>query len=81
MISIIAIVIGIIVSLSAVIALRHPNILVSILFLSSMSLGVSVLYLLLTAPDVAMTEAAIGSGLTTLFFLFAFRQLRKDREE
>ena len=81
MISIIAFAIGIIVGLSAVTALRHPNILVSILFLSSMSLGVSVLYLLLAAPDVAMTEAAIGSGLTTLFFLFAFRQLKKDRDQ
>ncbi|MDZ4121978.1 MAG: DUF4040 domain-containing protein [Candidatus Cloacimonadaceae bacterium] len=76
---IIAIVVGIIVIISAVIAQRHPNILVSILFLSCMSLGVSVLYLLLAAPDVAMTEAAIGSGLTTLFFLYAFRHLRKDR--
>jgi uncharacterized MnhB-related membrane protein len=81
MINFIAAVVGIIVLVSAVIALRNPNILVSILFLSSMSLGVSVLYLLLAAPDVAMTEAAIGSGLTTLFFLFAFRQLKKDREQ
>ncbi len=81
MIDIIAIVIGVIVGISAVTALRNQNILVSILFLSSMSLGVSVLYLLLSAPDVAMTEAAIGSGLTTLFFLFAFRQLKKDRDQ
>jgi uncharacterized MnhB-related membrane protein len=80
MIPFIALVMGAIVVLSAITALRHPNILVSILFLSSMSLGASVLYLLLAAPDVAMTEAAIGSGLTTLFFLFAFRHLRKDRE-
>lgn len=76
----IEVVMGAIVVLSAITALRNPNILVSILFLSSMSLGASVLYLLLAAPDVAMTEAAIGSGLTTLFFLFAFRHLRKDRE-
>ncbi len=81
MIMFIAVVVGIIVVLSAIVALRNPNILVSILFLSSMSLGVSVLYLLLAAPDVAMTEAAIGSGLTTLFFLFAFRQLKKDRDQ
>ncbi|MCD8480083.1 MAG: DUF4040 domain-containing protein [Candidatus Cloacimonetes bacterium] len=72
---------GLIVVLSALIALRHPNILVSILFLSSMSLGASVLYLLLAAPDVAMTEAAIrGQGLTTLFFLFAFRHFEKGQK-
>ena len=78
---IISFVVGAIVVVSAIIAQRHPNTLVSILFLSCMSLGTSVLYLLLAAPDVAMTEAAIGSGLTTLFFLFAFRHLRKDRSE
>jgi energy-converting hydrogenase B subunit D len=31
-------------------------------------------YLLLGAPDVAMTEASIGSGLSTLVFLYALRR-------
>ena len=31
-------------------------------------------YLLLGAPDVAMTEASIGSGLSTLIFLYALRR-------
>jgi uncharacterized MnhB-related membrane protein len=31
-------------------------------------------YLLLAAPDVAMTEASIGSGLSTLIFLYALRR-------
>jgi|SoiMetStandDraft_5_1073268.scaffolds.fasta_scaffold125001_3 energy-converting hydrogenase B subunit D len=33
-------------------------------------------YLLLGAPDVAMTEASIGSGLSTLIFLYALRRTR-----
>lgn len=77
--TIISLVVGLICVLSAVMALKQANMLVSVLFLASMSLSISVLYLLLAAPDVAMTEAAIGSGLTTLIFLFAFRQLKKDR--
>ena len=76
----ISLAVGFICIISAIMTMRHRNILVSILFLSSMSLGVSVLYLLLAAPDVAMTEAAIGSGLTTLIFLFSFRQLKKDKD-
>ena len=38
------------------------------------SLFAAVSYVLLAAPDVAMAEAAIGSGLATLIFLYAIRK-------
>ena len=38
------------------------------------SLIAAVCYLLLAAPDVAMAEASIGSGLSTLIFLYAIRR-------
>jgi uncharacterized MnhB-related membrane protein len=38
------------------------------------SLFASLSFLLLAAPDVAMTEAAIGSGLSTFIFLYALRK-------
>ena len=38
------------------------------------SLFASVVYVVLAAPDVAMTEASIGSGLTTMIFLYAIRK-------
>lgn len=38
------------------------------------SLCASVVYVLLAAPDVAMTEASIGSGLSTVIFLYAIRK-------
>lgn len=38
------------------------------------SLFASVIYVVLAAPDVAMTEASIGSGLTTMIFLYAIRK-------
>lgn len=48
------------------------------------SLFASIVYLILGAPDVAMTEAAIGSGLTTVVFLFSWsritKQIRRRRE-
>jgi len=46
---------------------RLPN---SILAAGLVSLLASIQFLLLAAPDVAMTEAAIGSGLTTFLFFF-----------
>ena len=42
------------------------------------SLFAAITYVVLAAPDVAMTEAAIGSGLTTVIFLFAIRRTRTD---
>jgi uncharacterized MnhB-related membrane protein len=43
------------------------------------SLLASVQFLLLAAPDVAMTEAAIGSGLTTFLFFFVLGKVRRLR--
>lgn len=45
------------------------------------SLFASVVYVVLAAPDVAMTEASIGSGLTTMIFLYAIRKTRSEDEE
>jgi len=44
------------------------------------SLFAAVCYVLLGAPDVAMTEASIGSGLSTLIFLYAIRRTTGARE-
>jgi len=45
------------------------------------SLFASVVYVVLAAPDVAMTEASIGSGLTTMIFLYAIRKTQNKTEE
>lgn len=50
------------------------------------SLLASLLYLIVGAPDVAMTEAAIGSALTTVVFLSAWARIQsfarnKETEE
>lgn len=63
-------------------AIRTGSLLVSIILSGGVSLAASVVFLLMGAPDVAMTEAAIGSGLTTVVFLFALARSREaDRED
>jgi len=37
-------------------------------------------YFLLQAPDVAMTEAAVGAGLTTLIFVIAIKKIGVYKE-
>ena len=45
------------------------------------SLFASVVYVVLAAPDVAMTEAAIGAGLSTAIFLYAIKKTREREAE
>ncbi len=77
MISIIIMVLGIIMIIAAFLAIHLKNLLSAIISAGVISLLASVIYLLLAAPDVAMTEAAIGSGLTTIIFIFTLKKIRK----
>nr|VFK38874.1 MAG: Uncharacterized MnhB-related membrane protein [Candidatus Kentron sp. SD]VFK42112.1 MAG: Uncharacterized MnhB-related membrane protein [Candidatus Kentron sp. SD]VFK78946.1 MAG: Uncharacterized MnhB-related membrane protein [Candidatus Kentron sp. SD] len=61
---------------AALVAIRGNSLRISILAAGLVSLFASVLFLILAAPDVAMTEAAIGSGLTTFLFFFVLGRVR-----
>jgi uncharacterized MnhB-related membrane protein len=58
------------------IAIYHKSMIVAIIAAGALGLFASVLYLLLAAPDVAMTEAAIGSGLSTIIFFYVLNRIR-----
>lgn len=67
---------------AAGVAVRERNGLpATILAAGLVSLLASVLFLILAAPDVAMTEAAIGSGLTTFLFFFVLSRVRAGEKE
>ena len=61
---------------AAMVTVFTKNLSVSILAAGLVSLVASILFLILASPDVAMTEAAIGSGLTTFLFFFVASRLR-----
>jgi len=61
---------------AALVAVLGKSMPIAILSAGLVSLLASVLFLLLAAPDVAMTEAAIGSGLTTFLFFFILGRVR-----
>ncbi len=65
----------------AIVAIRAKNLSIAILAAGSVSLFASVLFLILAAPDVAMTEAAIGSGLTTFLFFFVLSRVRSSEND
>ncbi|HOW50893.1 MAG TPA: DUF4040 domain-containing protein [bacterium] len=61
---------------AAFVAILGKSMPIAILAAGLVSLLASVLFLLLASPDVAMTEAAIGSGLTTFLFFFILGRMR-----
>lgn len=53
----------------------------SLISFSVVSLGLAMLFVLLRAPDVAMTEATVGAGLGSLLFALAIRRVNSTRPE
>ncbi len=48
---------------------RTKDLLSAVIVFAAFSLVLSVLWLILKAPDVALTEAAVGAGITTVILL------------
>jgi len=74
--SILFIVLALFALASAVVAVISKNLVTSIISAGLVSLLASLLYLLMSAPDVAMTEAAIGSSLATIIFFYVLNRIR-----
>lgn len=51
------------------------NLLNSILIYMSYSLVMSVIWILLESPDLAITEAAVGAGITSLLFFVTLKKI------
>lgn len=60
---------------SALLVLLLRNMIAALAAAAVVSLAVSVLFVLLRAPDVAMTEAAVGAGLSSLILALGLRRL------
>ncbi|MCU7843026.1 MAG: DUF4040 domain-containing protein [Candidatus Thiodiazotropha sp. (ex Monitilora ramsayi)] len=60
---------------AAVLVLLVKNHIAAVAAASVVSLGLALLFVLMRAPDVAMTEAAIGAGLSSLILALALRRL------
>jgi len=66
---------------SAVAIFFLRDLMAALVAFSVVSLGLSVLFVLLRAPDVAMTEAAVGAGLGSLLFALALQGMKLSRKE
>lgn len=60
------------------------NLLNSIIVYMSFSLVMSVIWILLESPDLAITEAAVGAGVTSILFIITLKKIHaivKDEDE
>lgn len=64
--------------ISGILAVRLDSLVGAVVSAGLASLFAAVTYVILAAPDVAMTEASIGSGLSTAIFLYAVRRTGED---
>ena len=51
------------------------NLLNSVIIFMSYSLVMAVIWVLLRSPDLAITEAAVGAGVTSVLFFLALRKI------
>jgi len=61
----------------AVLALGVRDLLVSVILLSVFSLVSCLFFFILGAPDVALTEAAVGTGIGTVVFIWTVHKTRR----
>lgn len=62
--------------LCAIAASLSKNLLNTILIFMSYSLVMSILWVLLESPDLAITEAAVGAGVTSVLFFVTLKKIQ-----
>lgn len=62
---------------SAIFVERTKDLLAAIIIFSAYSLVMSLLWLFLQTPDIALTEAAIGAGVTTVLFVAVLARTKR----
>ena len=53
----------------------------SVMIFMSYSLMMSIIWILLESPDLAITEAAVGAGVTSLLFFVTLKKIRAMEED
>ena len=61
---------------TAILAVHFDNLLSSVIALGATGLFAAAAFLVLHAPDVAISEAAVGAALTPLIFIVTLRKVK-----
>jgi uncharacterized MnhB-related membrane protein len=77
----VVIVLAVILLAAAVYAVMQKDLLYAVIATGVISLILSVFFFIMQAPDVALTEAAIGIALTTIIFIITIRNTSRREDE
>ena len=61
-----------------VIAIELKDLLYSVIVLAGASVTLAVIFYMLQAPDIAITQAAVGAGVMTVLFVIAVSRTRRQ---
>lgn len=79
--TLIGVTLAIFILVTAVATALFRDVLSAIIVFGAYSLGMALLYTYLLAPDVALTEAAIGAGVTTILLILTISRTVRPRTE
>ncbi len=65
---------------AAIFAVVQKDLMLAVIGTGIVSVILSALFLILQAPDVALTEAAIGIALTTIIFIITLKKTKRYEE-
>ena len=60
------------------VAIELKDLLYSVIVLAGSSITLAVIFYMLQAPDIAITQAAVGAGVTTVLFVIAISRRREE---
>jgi len=62
----------------SILAVHSKDLLLSVVFMGVVSMCLALLFLVLQAPDIAITEASVNAGLSTLIYVIAIKKTRRQ---
>jgi uncharacterized MnhB-related membrane protein len=77
LIQVLEIVLSVFLIILGILAINSKSLIKAVMFLSGLSMLSVIGFVMMQAPDVAVTEAVIGSGLVTSLFVFTLLAAKK----
>jgi len=63
--------------LCAIAAMLHRNLLGTVIIFMGYSVVMSIIWMILQSPDLAITEAAVGAGVTSVLFFLTLKKIHQ----
>lgn len=67
--------------IASIVAVHLRDLLYAVFVLAGATVGLSVIFFMLQAPDVAITNAAVYGGMATVFYVIAISRTEREEKE